>query len=399
MIERKEYLDRLVAWHDKRVIKIVTGIRRCGKSVLLKLFRNHLLESGVPEAQIVAVDLDDLRFAHLLDKVQLHDYVLSHHVPGKKLYVLLDEVQNAPEFEKCIDSLYLHDDLDIYITGSNAFFLSGDLATLLSGRYVTIEMLPLSFFEYVSFTGNREDLAKKYRDYTSYGAFPYITALGGDGQNIDDYLRGIYSTIVLKDIMKHYKFNDTMQLESVLSFCFSNIGSKLSTKSIADTMTSDGRKIDVKTVEKYLSAFTGSFILYQAKRYDVKGKQLLKTLEKYYVSDVGLRYMLLGRKNTDVGHILENIVYLELIRRGYTVHIGKVGEQEIDFVAASPKQGTAYFQVAATVRDAKTLARELAPLKTVGDSYPKFLLTLDEDPDGDYDGIQKRNALDWLLNK
>lgn len=397
MIERKEYLDRLIAWRDKKVIKIVTGIRRCGKSVLLKLYRNYLKSTGVSKSQIVAVDLDNLDYAHLLDKTKLHDYVLSHHTPGKKLYVFLDEVQNVPEFEKCVDSLYLREDLDIYITGSNAFFLSGELATFISGRYITVEMLPLSFKEYVNFTGSKDDLARKYRDYTSYGAFPYVTELGGDEQNIDDYLRGIYSTIVLKDIMTRYKFNDAMQLESVLRFCFSNIGSKLSTKSIADTMTSEGRKIDVKTVEKYLSAFTGSFILYQAKRYDIKGKQHLKTLEKYYAADVGLRYMLLGRKNIDTGHILENIIYLELLRRGYNVSVGKVGEQEVDFVATKPKKGTIYFQVAATVRDSNTLSRELAPLKAITDNYPKLLLTLDEDPDSDFEGIRKINALDWLL--
>jgi predicted AAA+ superfamily ATPase len=399
MIQRKEYLDRLIVWRDKHVIKVVTGIRRCGKSKLLELYREYLLSSGVDKSQIVSVDLDNLDNAHLCDKAKLHEFVLALHAPGKKLYVFLDEIQNVPEFEKCVDSLYLREDLDIYITGSNAFFLSGELATFISGRYITVEMLPLSFAEYVDYSGSREDLSRKYRDYTTRSSFPYATQLGDNEQLIDEYLQGIYNTILVKDISQRYKFTDMMQLQSVLRFCYANIANLISTKSIADTMTSGGRKIDVKTVEKYLSAFTGSFVLYQAKRYDIKGKQHLKTLEKYYAADIGLRYALLGRKNADIGYILENVVYLELLRREFTVSVGKVGDLEIDFVAVKPKQGTLYFQVAASVRDQATLERELASLRAINDHYPKTLLTLDDDPDGDYDGIQRRNALDWLINK
>jgi predicted AAA+ superfamily ATPase len=396
VIQRKAYLDRLIAWRDKHVIKVVTGIRRCGKSKLLELYRAYLLSSGVDKAQIVSVDLDDLDNAPLCDKIRLHAFVLASHTPGKKLYVFLDEIQNVPEFEKCLDSLYLREDLDIYITGSNAFFLSGELATFIAGRDITVEMLPLSFAEYVDFLGSRDDLGRKYRAYTTRSSFPYATQLGGDERLIDDYLQGIYNTILVKDIAQRYKFTDMMQLQSVLRFCFANIANLVSTKSIADTMTSNGRKIDVKTVEKYLSAFTGAFVLYQAKRYDVKGKQHLKTLEKYYAVDIGLRYALLGRKNADTGYILENVVYLELLRRGFAVSVGKVGDLEIDFVAVKPKQGALYIQVAASVRDRAALQRELAPLRAVNDHYPKMLLTLDDDPDGDYDGITRRNALDWL---
>jgi predicted AAA+ superfamily ATPase len=396
MIERREYLDRIIGWRDTNIIKVVTGIRRCGKSKLLELYRDYLLSDGVDKTQIVSIDLDDLDNARLCDKMELHEEVLAKRTPGKKLYVFLDEIQNVPEFERCVNSLFLHKDLDIYITGSNAFFLSGELATFLSGRYITIEMLPLSFSEYVGFTGGRDDLARKYREYITRGSFPYVTSLGGNEKNIDEYLRGIYSTIVLKDVAQRYRFGDMMQLQSVLLFCYSNIANLVSTKSIADTMTSDGRKIDVKTVEKYLSAFTGAYILYQAKRYDVKGKQYLKTLEKYYAPDIGLRHMLLGRKNADTGYILENVVYLELLRRGFKVYVGKVGNAEVDFVAVTPK-GTTYFQVCTSVREQSVLERELAPLLSINDHYPKILLTLDEDPEGDYRGVIKLNALDWLV--
>ena len=398
MIQRKEYLDKLIAWQNKHVIKVVTGIRRCGKSKLLQLYQEYLLSQGVTKSQIVAIDLENMDNEHLCDRKTLHKHVLDQYSPGKALYVFLDEIQNVPEFEKCINSLYLREELDIYITGSNAFFLSGELATLLSGRYITIEMLPLSFAEYVNFTGNRDNLARKYLDYTTRSSFPYVTELGDNEKNIEDYLHGIYSTIVLKDITQRYKFADAMQLQRVLKYCYSNIANLISVKSIADTMTSSGHKVDVKTVEKYLSAFTGTYILYQAKRYDIKGKQYLKTLEKYYAADIGLRFMLLGRKNQDTGYILENIVYLELLRRGFEVYVGKVDNAEVDFVAVTPK-GTTYIQVSASVREQTTCERELSSLRSINDHYPKILLTLDDDPDEDYNGIMKLNVLDWLIDK
>lgn len=396
MIKRTEYLERLIRWQDKQIIKVITGIRRCGKSTLMEQFQDYLVKNGVERDQIIAVNLEDYAFDELLDPKKLHAYVLERIPEGKKAYVFLDEVQNVPDFQRVVDSLFIRKNVDLYITGSNAYMLSGELATLLTGRYVTIEMLPLSFAEYVSWTGDRNDLSRKYMQYLERSSFPYATELDGDLKAIDEYLRGIYSTVVLKDVVGRLKSADPMMLESLLRFVFSSIGSRLSTKKIADTLTSMGRKIDVRTVERYLSAFMDSFILYQAKRYDVKGKQHLKTLEKYYVADIGLRYMLLGRKHLDTGHILENVVYLELIRRGYDVYVGKVDDAEVDFVAEN-SDGTVYFQVASTVREESTLERELRPLQKINDNYPKYLLTLDDDPDADFNGIRKKNALDWLL--
>ena len=257
-------------------------------------------------------------------------------------------------------------------------------------------MLPLSFAEFVSWTGGKSDLSRKYRLYLEQSSFPYATKLDGDVEAIDEYLRGIYSTLVLKDVMSRLKSADPMMLESLLRFVLGSIGSRLSTKKIADTLTSMGRKIDVRTVERYLSAFLDSYVLHQAKRYDIKGKQHLKTLEKYYVADIGLRQMLLGRQHADAGHILENVIYLELIRRGYDVYVGKADDLEVDFVAKR-RGNVEYFQVAATVREGATLERELRALRKINDNYPKLLLTLDEDPEGDFEGIRRKNALDWLL--
>ncbi|MGN0077383.1 MAG: ATP-binding protein [Coriobacteriales bacterium] len=398
MIERTQYLDRLERWRDKRVIKVITGIRRCGKSTLMAQYQERLLQSGVEPSQIIAINLEDFAFAELLDPKALHAHILERIPAGKKAYVFLDEVQNVPDFQRVVDSLFLREGIDLYITGSNAYMLSGELATLLTGRYVTVEMLPLSFAEYVSWTGSRTDLQRKYASYLEQSSFPYATELGGDATAVDEYLRGIYSTIVLKDVVGRLKSVDPMMLESVLRFVFDSIGSRLSTKKIADTLSSMGRKIDTRTVERYLSACIDSYILYRAPRFDVKGKQHLKTLEKYYAADIGLRSMLLGRKHADAGHILENVVYLELLRRGHSVFVGKVGEQEVDFVAQS-RDGLAYYQVAASVRDEQTLERELRVLRKIGDNYPKYLLTLDEDPDEDFEGIRKRNALDWLLEE
>ena len=395
-IERTAYLERLDRWRDKRVIKVITGIRRCGKSTLMAQFQDRLMGSGVREDQIISVNFEDYAFEDLLDPRKLHAYVLERVPRGGKAYVFLDEVQNVPGFQKVVDSLFLREDIDLYITGSNAYMLSGELATLLAGRYVAVEMLPLSFSEYVSWTGDKTDLSRKYMRYLECSSFPYTIELDGDLRAVDEYLRGIYSTVVLKDVVGHLRSVDPMMLESMMRFVLSSIGSRLSTKKIADTLTSMGRKIDVRTVERYLSACVDSFILYRAKRFDVKGKQHLKTLEKYYVADMGLRYMLLGRRQLDAGHVLENVVYLELVRRGYDVYVGKVDDTEVDFVTETPR-GLEYYQVALTVRGASTLERELRPLQRINDSYPKYLLTLDDDPESDFGGIAKKNALDWLL--
>lgn len=396
IIERKEYLDKLIAFRDKQIIKVVTGVRRCGKSTIMEIYQDYLRSQDVAEEQIVAVNLEDYDFYELRDPKRLHAYVKEHLVKNKMTYVFLDEIQHCEDFAGVIDSLHIKKGVDLYVTGSNAYMLSSEIATLIAGRYVEIKMLPLSFKEYVESTGSTNELARKYASYIENSSFPYALELSGHPRELRDYLEGIYNTIVVKDIAKRHKISDTMMLESVTRFIFDNIGSPLSTKKIADTMTSDGRKIDVKTVEKYLQALMESFIVYQAKRYNVKGKQYLKTLEKYYVVDIGLRYMLLGSRSADVGHILENVIYLELLRRGNGVYVGKVEDLEVDFVVMEPKR-TVYYQVAASVRDEAALKRELAPLQKITDNYPKIILTLDEDPEADYEGIRRMNALDWLM--
>lgn len=396
IIQRTEYLNKLIAFKDKQLIKIVTGIRRCGKSTLLEMYQNWLKEQGVTDEQIISINFEDIDYEELTDYKKLYAYIKEHLAKNKMTYIFLDEVHHINDFPKIVDSLYIKKNIDIYITGSNAYMLSSEIATLISGRYVQIEMLPLSFKEYMESTGNMNDRGIKYAEYLESSSFPYALELKGQPNELRDYLEGIYNTIVVKDIVNRKKITDTMMLKSLLRFVFDNIGSPLSSKRIADTMTSDGRKIDAKTVDKYLEALSESYVIYQAKRYNIKGKQYLKTLDKYYIVDIGMRYMLLGSRSTDAGHILENIVYLELIRRGYDVYVGKVDEFEVDFVAQNGR-GTVYYQVALTVRDEKTLERELRPLQLIRDHYPKYILTLDDDPEAQYEGIRRINARDWLL--
>lgn len=399
LIKRKEYLKQLINWRDKKVIKVITGVRRCGKSTLMDLYKSCLLEQGVANEQIISINFEDYDYIDLLEPRNFYAYVKERILSdGRMTYCFFDEIQNVKDFERVVDSLYIKPNVDIYITGSNAYMLSSELATLLSGRYVEIKMLPLSFKEYVEASGDERELARKYRSYIETSSFPYVLDMKQDARVIREYLNGIYNTIVVKDITQRNKFPDAMMLESVLRFAYDNIGNILSTKKIADTMTSDGRKIDTKTVEKYLNALMESYMLYQCKRYNIKGKQYLKTLDKYYAVDMGMRKVLLGSKAMDAGHILENIVYLELLRRGYDVYIGKVDDLEVDFVAMDDK-GMTYYQVFATVRDEKTLKRELASLQSINDHYPKILLTLDDDPEMEYAGIRKINAVDWLLGK
>lgn len=397
-IERKEYLEKLIALRDKQLIKIVTGVRRCGKSTLLEMFRDYLKKDNIPEKNIITVNLEDYDFKELRKPDALHAYLKKHLADGEMTYIFIDEIQQCESFPEVIDSIFLKPNVDIYLTGSNATLLSGEIATLLTGRYIEISMLPLSFREYVTATGGTKHLAEKYREYLETGSFPYALNLLGQPNELRDYLEGLYHTIVVKDIGTRRKISDTMMLESIVRFVFDNIGNPLSSKKIADTMTSEGRKIDVKTVEKYLNSFLESFITYRAGRYNIAGKQHLKTFEKYYVVDIGMRAMLLGSSAANVGHILENVVYLELIRRGFQVYVGKLGELEVDFVAINHKK-TIYFQVAATVRDEKTLQRELSPLNKINDHYQKFILTLDEDPEADYNGIRRVNALEWLMGE
>ncbi len=394
-IERKEYLERLRAWRGKQVIKAITGVRRCGKSVLLEMYAEWLREQGVPEERIIRVNLEDLDFEPLCQPTALHSYVKERLAKGKMTYVFIDEIQLCGDFPRVVDSLYLRPDIDIYVTGSNANLLSHEIATMLSGRYVEIRVLPLSFREYASARPGIAEPQRLYREYTEGSSFPYAIELSNAGNELDTYLDGLYNTILVKDVMTRRRIQDPLILDSVAKFVFSNIGSELSVKRIADTLTSNGRKTDSKTVEKYLAALLESFVIYRAGRYDIRGRQLLKTQEKYYVVDIGLRRHLLGGRQ-DVGHALENVVYLELLRRGGKVHVGKIGGLEVDFVVEKPT-GMEYYQVAASVRDPSTLERELAPFGKIRDHHPKFLLTLDEDPSDNIDGIRKLYAPDWLL--
>ena len=396
MIERTQYLEELKRWKDKDLIKVITGIRRCGKSTLFQLFIDYLKSTGISNEQIISINLEDADY-NFEDYKQLYDYIKEKIDSKKKYYVFLDEVQNVPMFQKAVDSLYIKKNVDVYITGSNAYLLSGELATLLSGRYIEIKMLPLSFKEYVSaFDDN--NYQQLFLNYMKNGGMPgNISILKSNPNDLDKYLDGIFSTIVYKDIMARNNINDKMLLESVLKFIFDSIGSPISTKKISDTLTSKGMSTSNHTVEKYITAFVESFLIYKAERFDVKGKNLLARDYKYYVVDQGLRSYLLGKKaDSDMGHILENIVYLELLRRGYRVYVGKVDDLEVDFVAES-RDGLKYFQVALTVRDEKVLQRELRSLQKTGDHYPKYLLTLDMDLESDYDGITKINIVDWLL--
>ena len=393
MIERLEYLEKLKKWKDKDVIKVVIGIRRCGKSTLYELFIDYLKSVGIDSKHIISINLEapDYDFQNYRD---LYNYVMERIGDSGKYYVFLDEVQNVKEFQKAVDGLYIKKNVDVYITGSNAYLLSGELATLLSGRYIEIRMLPLSFREYRDYFGEEGD-EKLYLRYVNNSSFPYALKLDDEGE-VDDYLDSIYNTIIVKDIAIRKKLADTGMLRSITEFLFSSVGSTMSVKKIADTLNSNGRKISVHTVESYLEALTESYIFNRVSRYDIKGKQYLETGEKYYATDVTMRYALLGRKNLDVGHILENVVYLELIRRGYRVYIGKIGDNEVDFIAIN-KEGREYYQVSYTTRDERTLERELSSLQKISDHYPKFILTMDMDPVADYEGIKRINVLEWLV--
>jgi predicted AAA+ superfamily ATPase len=396
MLARTSYLKKLIGFKDKQLIKIVTGIRRCGKSTLLEIFRGHLLRNGVLPAQIHSLNFEDPEFGALTGWEALYKHLKKRLIPDKKNYIFLDEIQHVREYERAVDGLFIKKNTDLYLTGSNAWMLSGEIATLLSGRYIEIPMLPLSFREYRSAFPKSADPGRLYRDYLINSSFPYTLELEGKRDLIRDYLGGIYNSILLKDVVSRKKISDVLMLESVTRFLFDNIGNLSSTKKISDTMVSMGRKISVHTVEQYLAALTDSFILYRAGRFDIKGKQYLKTGDKYYLADIGLRYYLLGSKDADQGRMLENVIYLELLRRGYEVHVGKVDVVEVDFVAL--KDGYAeYYQAALTVRDSKTLERELLPLRKIADHNPKYLLTLDDDPPASHNGIRQINALDWLL--
>lgn len=396
-IERASYLNKLIAFKDKNLIKVITGIRRCGKSTIMEIYRDWLKEQGVSIDQIVYLNFEDYDNFELRNPKNLYAYIKPLLIEDKMNYLFFDEIQHVQDFPDIINSLNLKPNVDIYITGSNAYMLSSEIATLLSGRYIEIAMQPLSFKEYVDGTVEYDNLQKAYNDYITKSSFPYTLELNTNSE-VSDYLTGLYNTIVVKDIMSRKRLPDVMMLESVIRFTADNIGNILSTKRIADIMTADGRKIDQKTVERYLNSLCETFFVYEAKRYNIKGKQLLKTLGKYYLVDIGLRRMLLGSRSFDAGRILENVVYLELLHRQKKVYVGKNDNLEVDFVAID-ENNIAYYQVAATVRDESTLKRELASLQQINDQYPKYILTLDDDPVADYDGIKRINALKWMMGE
>ena len=409
-IDRKEYLDFLVKSKDRQIIKVVSGVRRCGKSTLFEIYKDFLLENGVEKNQIISINFEDMDYEELTDYKKLYEYIKSKMIGDKKNYIFLDEIQHVDKFEKVVDSLFIKENTDLYITGSNAYFMSSELATLLSGRYIELKMLPLSFKEYYQAKLEYEKMEQQenrtlktliqyYNEYIVNSSFPYTLQLDSDLKNIHEYLSGIYNSVLLKDIVARLKISDVMRLESVVKYIFDNIGNLTSLSKIANTLTSMGRKTDAKTIEKYIRGLTDSLLVHEVSRYNIKGKEFLSTLSKYYVADLGLRQMILGNRNIDMGHILENIIYLELLRRKGNVYVGQFDKNEIDFVVINSNE-IEYYQVALTVLDENTLKRELDVFKNIKDNYPKYLITLDDVMvNTDYDGIKVVNALEWLLGE
>ena len=404
MVERKEYLNQLWAWKDEQIIKVVTGIRRCGKSVLLEQYQNKLLSTGIDSEQIISINFEDLDNEPLLDYKMLYQYIKQHLCSDKMTYIFLDEIQNVASFQKVVDSLYMKDNTDVYITGSNSYLLSSELATLLSGRYVEISMLPLSFHEYVTLTGIPKEDA--FAEFMKTGGFPYVSVMNRTTEKVDQYLEGIYNTVIVKDIEDRQmrkesdvgkrKITDIALLKTIARYLASVIGSPISMKSVTDYLTSSGRKISQNTVNDYVDALTEAFIFYPTERFDIIGKQLLKVNKKMYMVDLGLRNHILPRKGYDLGFSIENIVFFELLRRGNKVNIGKYGSTEVDFVAQSQDIIT-YYQVTADMTAEETFEREMRPLRHIQDNYEKIVLTLDRFSLGNYEGIKVINVIDWLL--
>ena len=406
LINRPEYLAQLIQHRDVDLIKIVTGIRRCGKSSLLDLFHEYLRTHDVPEANIIHMNLESLRYRNLTDYLAFYDYVSAQIPKSGKTYLIFDELQTVEHWENAIESFRLDFDVDIYITGSNAYLLSTEFSTLLSGRYVEIRMLPLSFKEFLSFYAfeNAVTMEEKFQKYMQFGGMPILSEYHFNEARSMQALEGIYSTVVLRDILQRNPLTDQSMLQKIMLFLCSNIGSITSPNSIGNVLSSEGdikpqkgRGIAGKTVEKYIALLRSAFIFYSVGRYDVKGKQLLKTLGKHYIIDMGFRNMLLGYRDADRGHMIENIVFLELLRRDYRVYIGKIGETEVDFVAEKPNDKI-YIQVTESMQSPETRERELRPLQMIQDNYEKIILSMDRDFITSYDGIKSLNLIDWLLS-
>lgn len=401
MIDRNNYLDWLKRWKDHQIIKVISGVRRSGKSTLFEIFQNYLCENGVSKKQIISINFEDIEFEELTDYKNLYNYIKSKLNKNKKNYIFLDEIQNVKNYEKAVDSLFLNKNCDIYLTGSNAFFMSGELATLLSGRYVELKILPLSFKEFYSALPKAYETKsdkEKFNLYLQTSSFPFAMNFINKNREIAEYLRDIYNTIILKDVITRLKISDVTTLENISKYLLSNIGSRVSTKKVSDTLISQNKPSNQKTIDKYVRGLVDSLLFYEASRYNVKGRKLLSTQNKYYAVDLSLRNLFIKTSSSDIGHILENIVYLELIRRGYEVYIGQFDDKEIDFVAIDSQQQISYYQVSASTLDENTLQRELYPLIQIKDNYPKYLLTLDDlFGTANYNGILKKNIIEWLL--
>lgn len=406
LINRPEYLQQLIENQDVDLVKIVTGIRRCGKSSLLDLFHQHLLGSGVAESHIIHMNLESLRYRSLSDYLAFYDYVSERISAEGKTYLIFDELQAVEHWEKAIESFRLDFDVDIYITGSNAYLLSAEFSTLLSGRYVEIRMLPLSFKEFLTFYcfDTFVTLEEKFQKYLQFGGMPILREYQFNEARSNQALEGIYATVVLRDILQRNSQSDQAMLQKIMLFLCSNIGSITSPNSIGNVLSGEGdiqrgkgKNVAGKTVERYISMLRNAYIFYSVGRYDVKGKQLLKTMEKNYIIDMGFRNMLLGYRDVDRGHILENVVFLELLRRDYRIYIGKIGEAEIDFVAEKPNDKL-YIQVTESMHIPETRERELRPLRMIPDNYEKLVLSMDRNFINSYDGIKSLNLIDWLLS-
>jgi predicted AAA+ superfamily ATPase len=397
LIQRPLYMEFLTAWKNEDVIKVVSGVRRCGKSTLFEMFRNQLTTEGVQAEQIININFEEFDYLYLCDPTVLYSYIKEKIQPGQQYYIFLDEIQNVRDFERVVNSLHLNKNLDIYITGSNAYFMSGELATFLSGRYVELKMLPLSFQEFVSTKdADKSNLKRYYNEYLQT-SFPYAISL--DSSKKQQYLEGIYSTVVLKDIVQRLTVTDVATLENIIRYLYAEIGSFQNINKITNTMNSFGNKITHKTVARYMEGIEDSLLIYKAERYNVKGRKVFAGTAKYYAVDNGLRQFIAGDRVEDLGHILENIVYLELLRRGYQVYVGMVDNLEVDFLAIDPKGDRLYIQVAHNTENETTLTRELKPLQAIKDHYSKLLLTMDEIlPEQNFDGIVKMPVLKWLLS-
>jgi predicted AAA+ superfamily ATPase len=397
LIQRPLYMEFLTAWKNEDVIKVVSGVRRCGKSTLFEMFRNQLTTEGVQAEQIININFEEFDYLYLCDPTVLYSYIKEKIQPGQQYYIFLDEIQNVRDFERVVNSLHLNKNLDIYITGSNAYFMSGELATFLSGRYVELKMLPLSFQEFVSTKdADKSNLKRYYNEYLQT-SFPYAISL--DSSKKQQYLEGIYSTVVLKDIVQRLTITDIATLENIIRYLYAEIGSLQNINKITNTMNSFGNKITHKTVARYMEGIEDSLLIYKAERYNVKGRKVFAGTAKYYAVDNGLRQFIAGDRVEDFGHILENIVYLELLRRGYQVYVGMVDNLEVDFLAIDPKGDRLYIQVAHNTENETTLTRELKPLQAIKDHYSKLLLTMDEIlPEQNFDGIVKMPVLKWLLS-